>query len=349
MNPVDWAGGDAVLTCQLVSAAALAAHLLILRPRAASRDLLLDAGIVQDELDLAERLGHISSTDVETIALQQLLCRVRRNPGSTGLVLARIPALARSVGYRTGSAEAEYLLGALDRLSDAGRRYLRTAWPRTGTLAAAMTSAPAIGRDLEPDLEPVRYLDDDLDFADDVRSYDVRSYDVRTDEALVDDATTDAGGRDDATTDAGNGDDARVDAVSASDAGDDLDHYDARRDLSDLDQAPPSEPARKATLRADADRSAAGAGKNPGAPSDHELDRYSGSRAGRDGEPADPELSEPDGAPAWVDLVRAETPRRNSGLGQADRHARPYRPARSSGHAASRRIEQPDRSSVLPR
>ncbi|HST85601.1 MAG TPA: hypothetical protein VLL08_27935 [Kineosporiaceae bacterium] len=313
MNPVGWTSGDVVLTCQLVSATALAVHLLVLRPRAASQDLRLDARIIHDELDLAERLGHVSSTDVETIALQQLLCRVRRNPSSAGLVLARIPALARSVGYRSRPVEAEYLLGALDRLSDAGRRYLRTAWPRTGSLSAAMTSTPAMLRERE-----LRYLDDDIDFAgSDFAGSDFDDV-VSVDQVSVDDAELD------------------VPDLNGSDSRADTEQDDARNETTDLGKAPGSEsdlaPDRNATVRLDLD-----------------TDRNSGRRSDRDGEQAEVELSEPDDAPAWVDLVRAETPRRNSGLGLADRHARPYRPARSSGHAASRRIEQPDRSSVLPR
>jgi hypothetical protein len=323
MNPVDWASGDVVLTCQLVSATALAVHLLVLRPRAASRDLQLDARIVHDELDLAERLGHVSSTDVETIALQQLLCRVRRNPGSAGLVLGRIPALARSVGYRNRSAEAEYILGALDRLSDAGRRYLRTAWPRTGALSAAMASSPALLREMEP----ARYLDDDIDF-------DGSDFDdiVSVDHVSIDDAdldVTDLTAADLKASDL-NGSDPKDADLNGTDNSEDVERTDSRSEKMGPGQAPPSEPNppadRNAAVRLDLDSE-----QNSGRRSDRESD------------------SEPDYAPAWVDLVRAETPRRNSSLGTADRHARPYRPARSSGHAASRRIEQPDRSSVLPR
>ena len=130
MSGVHWTSADVVLAGQLVSATALAVHLLILRPRAAGQNLLLDARIMQDELDLAERLGHVSSTNLETIALQQLLRRIRRNPGSAGLVLERIPELAQAAEFDSRPTEAEYLLGALDRLNDAGRRYLRAAWPR---------------------------------------------------------------------------------------------------------------------------------------------------------------------------------------------------------------------------
>jgi uncharacterized protein YjbI with pentapeptide repeats len=293
----------------------------------------LDARIVHDELDLAERLGHVSSTDVETIALQQLLCRVRRNPGSAGLVLARIPALARSVGYRNRSAEAEYLLGALDRLSDAGRRYLRTAWPRTGALSAAMASPPALLREMEP----ARYLDDDIDFDgsdfDDIVSVDHVSIDD-TDLDVTDLTAADLKASDFNGTDFNgsglNGSGPKDADLNGTDSSEDVEANDSRSEKMGPGQAPPSEPNppadRNATVRLDLD-----------------SEPNSGRRSDRESDP------EPDYAPAWVDLVRAETPRRNSSLGTADRHARPYRPARSSGHAASRRIEQPDRSSVLPR
>jgi hypothetical protein len=172
---VDWAGPDVVLACQLVSAAALTVHLLILRPRAARRDLLLDARIVQDELDLAERLGHVTAANPETLALQQLLRRVRQNPRSARLVLDRIPALSRAAQQGSPPMHVEYLTGALDRLGDAAQRYLRGAWPRGGTLSAEPagpvvdlsppTVAPAVAPAVPPTVAPVVEPDDDRDGA----------------------------------------------------------------------------------------------------------------------------------------------------------------------------------------
>jgi len=142
MTAVAWSSADVVLAGQLVSAAALAVHLLILRPRAARRDLLLDARIVQDELDLAERLGQVCAASPETLALQQLLRRVRQNPRSAALVLDRIPALARATQRGSVQTHVEYVGGALDRLGDAGQRYLRGAWPRAGALSAGPPVTP---------------------------------------------------------------------------------------------------------------------------------------------------------------------------------------------------------------
>jgi hypothetical protein len=175
MTTIDWSSADVVLAGQLISAAALAVHLLILRPRAARRDLLLDARIVQDELDLAERLGHVSSINPETLALQQLLRRIRQNPRSAALVLDRIPALARATQRGSQQTHVEYVGGALDRLGDAGQRYLRGAWPRAGALSAGppdelppenypvegeLRSRPDIGFPTDDDEDD---WDDDLD------------------------------------------------------------------------------------------------------------------------------------------------------------------------------------------
>jgi hypothetical protein len=285
MNGVDWAGADVVLACQLVSATALAAHLLILRPRAAAQDLLLDARIIQDELDLAERLGHITSNNLETIALQQLLRRIRQNPSSASLVLERIPTLAQALDYRSRPAEAEYLIGALDRLSDASRRYLRGAWPRAGVRSARLPLVPTQHRD------PVEigYLQDDQLSDDDLNAIAGLGVD---DSDIVDVDVVDV---------------VDVDEIGA----DDFDDAEATDEQPDRDRD---------------SNSGSGSGSGSGS-------KRSGS----------------EWTPTWVDLVRAETPRRNSSLGQADRHARPYRPARPSAHASSRRLEQLDRSSVLPR
>jgi hypothetical protein len=164
MSGVDWAGTDTVLASQLVIAAALAVHLLILRPRAARADLLLDVRIIQDELELAGRLGHVAEVSVEIVAVQQLLRRVQQNPRSAGLVLERIPALAQTARHGSRPTDAEYLGGALDRLSDAGQRYLRGAWPRAGALSAAITVPTAAHGADEPvrDQASVHPEDDDL-------------------------------------------------------------------------------------------------------------------------------------------------------------------------------------------
>jgi hypothetical protein len=307
VNGIDWGGPDVVLACQLICATTLSAHLLILRPRAARRDLLFDARVVQDELDLAERLGHVDPLNVETIAVQQLLRRVRQNPRSAGLVLARIPALARSAAHSTRRTDVEYLGGALDRLSDAAQRYLRGAWPRAGTLSTTVRAIPPTvwddGRQL------------DLDDADPYPSAD-ELYLIEDDEGLdfddAFDAEFDAEFEDD--------DDESADEHLVAQLDENLDV-----DLdSDLDVSEPAWTAAEEQARPPR-RDAPGP------------------------VPITVQLSEASGSPAWVDLVQAETPRRNAGLGLADRHARPYRPARSSGHSAARRIEQPDHSSVLPR
>jgi hypothetical protein len=132
MNFPDLTDTGLVAAGQLGTALALAVHLLYLRPRAARRDLVLDARLIQDELELAERAGHV--TGAEYVAVQQLLQRVGQNPRSAQLVLTRIPWLRQDVVTGTPQPDVEYLTGALDRLGDAGERYLRVAWPRAGAL-----------------------------------------------------------------------------------------------------------------------------------------------------------------------------------------------------------------------
>jgi len=323
MNGIDWASGDVVLACQLLCAGTLAAHLLILRPRGARKDLLLDARIVQDELDLAERLGHVAAENVETIAVQQVLRRIRQNPRSAGLVLERIPALA-STAARNSSitpTDVEYLGGALDRLSDAAQRYLRGAWPRAGALSAVMVAAPA--RDLHRKALHQNEKDQD---AIDLAKIEVAEADV--DDADLDDADGD---------------------------GDDMDLDDLELDDADLDDADSSSSAEMLDLSDEEFAELFGDDLNYEAAGDATTKtsavHLNGPRAASDLEPAPAPADLPSdaGAPAWLDLVKAETPRRTSGLGLADRHARPYRPARPSGHSSARRVEQLDRSSVLPR
>jgi hypothetical protein len=294
MSGIDWGSADVVLACQLLTAGTLAVHLLVLRPRGAKQDLLLDARIVQDELDLAERLGQISANSVEAIATQQLLRRIRQNPRSAGLVLERIPELALAARASIGPTDIEYLGGGLDRLSDAVHRYLRGAWPRAGVLSATAASASTPVWSLaEPELdqnEPdpynpadVLYLIEDKDLTDQKEPADDKEP-AHHDPDEVEPAHSEIDSRDDK----------------------------AVHDTADHDEEEDED------VFLDAD------------------------------EITVPPISEDDWAPSWVDLVRVETPRRSSGTGTADRHARPYRPALSTGHP-SRRAEPVDRSSVLPR
>jgi hypothetical protein len=319
MSEIDWAGGDVVLACQLLTAATLAVQLLVLRPRRARHDLLLDARIIQDELDLAERLGHISATNVEIVAMQQLLCRVRQNPQSVGLVLERIPFLALAVGHDTGPVEAEYVGGALDRLSDAAQRYLCGAWPRAATLSAIGTGRsiavphPETDRaDLRPEVDGQAHDSRDEERADVIQLPD-DDLDSEFEDELDEDLDSDL----------------EVDDPGNLDMMDDLDDDELRDDDRDLDDDLDDEFTVYLDHRLTPERS---------------PDRDTADAADRPGSGQGPTQ-----LPAWVELVRTETPRRTSALGQADRHARPFRPARSTAHSSANRIDPIDRSSVLPR
>jgi hypothetical protein len=301
MSGIDWGSTDTVLASQLVIATALAVHLLILRPRAARADLLLDAQIIQDELELAVRLGNVTEVSVEIVATQQLLRRVQQNPRSAGLVLERIPALAQTARQGPRPTDVEYLSGALDRLSDAGQRYLRGAWPRAGALPPPIAVATAVRETDEPIRDQANvHLEDDDDF--------VEEFGDEYDEDAPEQSPT----------------------VRGTERGVDLELH------QDLDPDP--DPEHDSELDGD----------EPAWTAIDEQVR----RASRDAfspTPATVDLSEPEWTPAWMDLVLAESSPRTSDSGQSDRHARPFRPSRSSNHSSARKSERLDRSTVLPR
>jgi hypothetical protein len=357
MNGVDLSTGDIALVCQLVSAAALGVHLLVLRPRAARRDLTLEAQIVQDELELGVRLGQVSPVARETLALQQILRRIRYDPRSVGMVMDRITLLSQTAHERTPQTHIECIRGALDRVGDAGQRYLRGAWPRAG-MPSPRPASRSYG------LEEI----EDLDDLDDVNTVDDRDRDGTADVVLdladiddIDHHVEHVAHR----VDARRVDTQRVDAVVAADivvSGNTL-----SAESSSPDDGAGSGISEQSNDFDDVKETAAEA-------SDASADDDSGAEDEIDAEPREPVRSadeddlrqtlapdaanvdltdDPDRTTAWVDLVQAENVGPVAGSPERPhRHSRPFRPGRSSSHIAERPVGQAeplDRSTVLPR
>jgi hypothetical protein len=344
VSGLDLGTGDIALLCQLVSAAALGVHLLVLRPRAARRDLVLDARIVQDELELDARLGQVSPTAPETLALQQILRRLQHDPRSAGMVAERITLLSQTGRQRSPQPHAESLRGALDRLEDAGARYLRGAWPRAG-MPAPRPATRSYG------LEEI----EDLDDQDEVKTVDDRGRDGTADVVLdlseVDHLADDAGEQSGEQW----GEQSRPadEADAADEGGTRVAHGGGPSGNADAPEHGADEPTPELHLQIESEiesgiGSPLGSELTVGSGSATEDDSRESVRAGIGSTDLDG-TDEPDRPTAWVDLVRAENAGPVAGSGDRhDRHSRPFRPGRSSTRPSDRPAEPVDRPTVLP-
>ena len=133
MSALTWDAGTLATGGQLLMAATIAVHLLVVRPRAARENLALSARIIGDDVTLDQNHGLLPIRDPEVERVRQLVARVVQDPTTAKNVLlgaeAELAADPGAPGLPT--VDRIRVEAYLTRLADACSRYQHDAWPFT--------------------------------------------------------------------------------------------------------------------------------------------------------------------------------------------------------------------------
>jgi hypothetical protein len=147
MTNLTWDAETLAAGGQLLIAAALVGHLLVLRPRAARENLALSARVIGDDITLDQNHDLLPVEDPDVERVRQLLNRIAQDPSTAKNVLLVAEAGLTpqpdfsETGYRERTLRSDLdrirLDANLTRLADACTRYLHDAWPLAGVAQRA--------------------------------------------------------------------------------------------------------------------------------------------------------------------------------------------------------------------
>ena len=122
MSALTWDAGTLATGGQLLMAATIAVHLLVVRPRAARENLALSARIIGDDVTLDQNHGLLPIRDPEVERVRQLVARVVQDPTTAKNVLLGAEAeLAADPGRLLEERHREAALGRGRGGGEAGR------------------------------------------------------------------------------------------------------------------------------------------------------------------------------------------------------------------------------------
>lgn len=133
-----WDAETLATGAQLLLAATIAVHLLVVRPRAARENLALAARVIGDDVTLDQNHGLLPVRDTGVERVRQLVARVVHDPATAKSVLLAAGAdLASRPAEEEPDVDRIRVEAYLTRLSDACTRYQHDAWPLNGAAQRA--------------------------------------------------------------------------------------------------------------------------------------------------------------------------------------------------------------------
>jgi hypothetical protein len=142
MTGLIWDAETLATGAQLLLAATLAVHVLVVRPRNARESLALTARIIGDDVTLDQNHGLLPVRDTDVERVRQFLARVVHDPATAKCVLLSADAELAANGQQTAenaplTVDQIRVEAYLTRLADACARYQHDAWPLNGAAQRA--------------------------------------------------------------------------------------------------------------------------------------------------------------------------------------------------------------------
>ena len=154
MNGLIWDAETLATGAQLLLAATIGVHVLVVRPRAARENLALTAKIIGDDVTLDQNHGLLPVRDADVERVRQLLGRVVQDPATAKNVSLAADAELASTDSDAVSVDRIRIEAYLTRLAAACARYQHDAWPLNGaTQLARHAFRPSAGPLAAPPVE----------------------------------------------------------------------------------------------------------------------------------------------------------------------------------------------------